>query len=222
MDRVLLERMVGAVVLVLLFVVFVPSLLDGPEGDDAESITEAADGNRTEVIVLNAPRSVSPPPPETVPEAELGEPMPLPEEPAKRPDPEPAERVEQEAEPEPEPRPEPLPEPEPKPAAQPKPESTPQPVSAPQSKPVVAAPREGFAVQVGSFGSRDNAAGFAATIQESGYKVFVIRGAVNGRAVYRVYAGPEKTRPDAEKLAGKLAADGRSVMVVDLGSRAND
>jgi DedD protein len=58
MDRALLERMIGAVVLVLLLVVVAPALLDGRNdtgSDNAQSIS-ASGGTRTEVIVLNAPR----------------------------------------------------------------------------------------------------------------------------------------------------------------------
>lgn len=67
MERALLERMVGAVVLVLLLVVLAPALLDGR--DDSANNRMVADapvdaGTRTEVIVLNAP--VTAPPPESV------------------------------------------------------------------------------------------------------------------------------------------------------------
>jgi len=172
MDRALLERMVGAVVLVLLFVVFVPSLLDGRQDSDVvrpENI-EAGVGTRTEVIVLNAAENPSPP-------ATKADKPKL----SKR---------------------------------QSKPVET-------QPKPVVEAkrqaPQEGFAVQLGSFSSRDNALGFAGATREAGYPVFVIRAAVSNATVFRVYAGPRPTREEADKLAAKLAADGRSVMVVKLG-----
>ena len=56
MDRALIERMVGAVVLVLLLVVVAPALLDGRRVVDRESLNSGVDGpTRTEVIVLNAP-----------------------------------------------------------------------------------------------------------------------------------------------------------------------
>lgn len=56
MDRALIERMVGAVVLVLLLVVVAPALLDGRRVVDRESRDSGDDGStRTEVIVLNAP-----------------------------------------------------------------------------------------------------------------------------------------------------------------------
>jgi len=88
MDRALIERMVGAVVLVLLLVVVAPALLDGRRDSDVYSRdSDPDDSIRTEVIVLNS-RSVQP-------EKELPiadeEPVELPAVPATRPDaPEPA------------------------------------------------------------------------------------------------------------------------------------
>jgi len=68
MDRALLERMVGAVVLVLLLVLLAPALLDGRDNDAVPMLAGQSDeGTRTEVIVLNAPVTAPPPPPvETV------------------------------------------------------------------------------------------------------------------------------------------------------------
>lgn len=79
MDRTLLERMVGAVVLVLLFVLFAPVLLDGSADGDNDQPARAPEqnGKRTEVIILNAPVNaadnggdrtpVAPPPRQTEP-----------------------------------------------------------------------------------------------------------------------------------------------------------
>ena len=207
MDRALLERMLGAAVLVLLFVVFVPALLDGR--DDTQSganPVQGSDGKRTEVIVLNGPR-----------EADSGADEIPPETPATR-----------------------LPDP---PAA-------PQQVSASKASDAGAAksaaagsraddalpaqtassmspraasktpPAKGFAVQLGSFGSRDNAVGFASGLSSKGYAVFVVRGSANAAEIYRVYAGPRPTRPEAETLAAKLKGEGQAVLVVDLEARA--
>ena len=189
--------MVGAVVLVLLFVVFVPALLDGPEETTASPRELASGGNRTTVIVLNE----SNPP-------EVDEPAPV----VVRSAPEPA------AEPAPEPV-KPPPEP-PQPSAPAQPETAAQ---LPQKPPAQKkqAPSEGFAVQLGSFSSRDNATSFAGSIRDAGYPVFVIHGRSGAGSVYRVYVGPESTRPDAEKLAARLKASGQSVMVVDLSGLAN-
>ncbi|MDP6437477.1 MAG: SPOR domain-containing protein [Gammaproteobacteria bacterium] len=53
MDRALIERMVGAGVLVLVLVLFAPALLDGRRDDP--DLAAFGEGMRTEVIVLNAP-----------------------------------------------------------------------------------------------------------------------------------------------------------------------
>ena len=67
MDRALLERMVGAVVLVLAFVVFAPALLDGtPEDIDGAgelvpaTVVDSKPGRSTKVIVLNEPQRAQP------------------------------------------------------------------------------------------------------------------------------------------------------------------
>jgi DedD protein len=56
MDRSLLERMVGAVVLVLLLVLLAPALLDGEQTESGTvDDVRTAGRTRTEVIVLNEP-----------------------------------------------------------------------------------------------------------------------------------------------------------------------
>ncbi len=162
--------------LVLMFVVFVPALLDGRQNSNTvrSKNIEIGVGTRTEVIVLNAAENTSPPDTQTD-----------------------------------------------KPRG---PEKQPKSVVV-RPKPVVEAkrqlPQEGFAVQLGSFSSRDNALEFADATRNSGYSVFVIRAAVANATVYRVYVGPRATREEADKLAAKLAADGQSVMVVKLGGSGN-
>jgi DedD protein len=199
MDRALLERMVGAVVLVLMFVVFVPALLDGRQEENGKQSVDNAGraATRTEVIILNAAET---PPPSVV------------ESPAPSAD-KPSEKIKVTAKA------------KPKVTAKAKPKVTAKAKSAvaPAPKPTVVAevkrqaPREGFAVQLGSFSSRDNAMSFAARVSEADYPIFVMKAATNGGAVYRVCAGPRPTREGADKLAAKLAADGQSVMVFNLG-----
>lgn len=195
MDRALMERMVGAVVLVLLFVVFVPALLDGPdEVTEAPAELSAGNNNRTAVIVLNE-----------VDEPEVEAPEPVVVQPA--PEPQTESPVSQ---------PEPAAQPAKVEAAAKAKELPPKPAARKKQ-----APNEGFAVQLGSFSSRDNATSFAGSIRDAGYPVFVIHGRSGSASVYRVYVGPESTRPDAEKVAARLKASGQSVMVVDLSGLAN-
>jgi cell division septation protein DedD len=175
MDRVLLERMVGAAVLVLLFVVFAPMLLDGREEFSSENAADSSSSVRTKVIVLNKQ-----------PEA-TGKPVQV--RPAKQ---------------------------------QPRPAPEAQAPSGSRAKPAAEAPGQGFAVQVGSFSSRENAVSFAGSLRAAGFAVFVVRGSATAGSVYRVYAGPKETRKEAEALAKRLAAEGQSVMIVDLAGRQGD
>jgi DedD protein len=206
MDRALLERMVGAVVLVLLFVVFVPALLDGrqgdQDGDEGRSDGSATRGaTRTEVIVLNAAETAAPSVAETIkpqvkapPKVPTPKAAPVVKAPPKAPTPKAAPVVKA-----------------------PKKQQAAQKQQVAQKK---QAPREGFAVQLGSFANPDNAARFAARVREADYPVFVIKAAASSGAVYRVCAGPRPTRDEADKLAAKLKADGQNVMVFDLSGLA--
>ena len=194
MDRALIERLIGAVVLVLLLVIVAPALLDGrkPEGPGKELTRIDTDELRTEVIVLNAPLDAAaepdvPPAPEAP-----GQPEELIPEPVA---PAPVART--------------TPPPEPAPVAKP----------VPQAKPAVVAKSgapEGFAVQLGSFAQRDNAEKYALAVRREGFEVFVARAAASSGSVYRVYAGPRASRAEAEQLASGLAARGRSGLVIDL------
>jgi len=192
MDRTLLERMVGAVVLVLLLVLLAPALLDGSADNAAkrDNLPVPDSGKRTEVIILNAPVTAPPPP-----AAEQRKPVSA-----------------AASQPVPAPEPKPAPKPEPKPATKPAP--------APVAKASVSAgnqPPQGFAVQLGSFSEQANATRFATRITGAGFKAFVVRSAAGSGSIYRVYSGPEANREAADKLAGRLKSAGYSVLVVDLG-----
>jgi DedD protein len=61
MDRALIERMVGAIVLVVLIVVVAPALLDGRDSSGPlQQPTGSGGQNRTEVIMLNGPAGSAP------------------------------------------------------------------------------------------------------------------------------------------------------------------
>ena len=79
---------------------------------------------------------------------------------------------------------------------------------------------EGFAVQLGSFSSRDNANRFAGELSGEGYEAFVMEGTSNNKRVYRVRVGPRPTRAAAERLAGTLSQAGHQGMVVTLPANA--
>ena len=61
MDRALIERMLGAAVLVFLLVVIAPALLDGEIKDSANKPGEGKPGStRTQVIILGRPATSEP------------------------------------------------------------------------------------------------------------------------------------------------------------------
>ena len=175
MDRALLERMVGAAVLVLLFVVFAPMLLDGREESSAEIAADSSPSVRSKVIVLNKQPETTGSPVQVQPIKQQPRPIPKAQAPVRD-----------------------------------------------LAKPAAEAPRQGFAVQLGSFSSRENAVGLAGSLQAAGFAVFVVRGSASAGSVYRVYAGPKNTRKEAEALAKRLAAEGQSFMVVDMAGRQDD
>jgi DedD protein len=193
MDRALIERMVGAVVLVLLLVVVAPALLDGRRASDREINESAADGSiRTEVIVLNAPLGGS----------EVSQPV-SGDEPVKSAVKPTRVAVSKSA---------PVAKKEPAPVVEQKISSRADPTRQ----------IEGYAVQIGSFGKKANADQFAAGLSGEGYAVFVMQAKTATGTVYRVNAGPRSTRGAAEKLAAVIRKSGHSAMVVELGSKANE
>jgi DedD protein len=79
---------------------------------------------------------------------------------------------------------------------------------------VVASRAPRFAVQLGSFASRDTANRIAADLRARRFGAFVSPVASGGRRLYRVRVGPLADRPAAEVLQGRLAALGRNGTVV--------
>ena len=64
-----------------------------------------------------------------------------------------------------------------------------------------------WVVQLGSFASRENAAGLVATLKKSGYTAFIEENADGDKVSYRVRVGPELTKVVAEEIRDKLNAD---------------
>jgi cell division septation protein DedD len=262
MDRALIERMVGAVVLVLVLVMLAPALLDGErngEGTDSSSASEQG-RMRTEVIVLNEPlnpRAVAEPEADSVEfpvakgstdrkKTDQGKSDPQKISPdrvarqkesaADKQSVAPAKPVVARAEPEPvKPKQtaaaladKPIQKAAPIATKVAPPVPAPQPVAkaivtqrqAPaQSVPLRSPPPAGFAVQLGSFSSRENAENYALAVRKEGFEVFLTLAAMPSGSVYRVHAGPRPTRAAAEKLSAVLAGSGRSVMIVDLNAQ---
>lgn len=198
MDRRLKERLVGAIVLVVIMIVVVPLFLDGPAHNRVaprETVSESVDlaptDRRPHVIQLDAPTPTATAAPgpasERQPTAEVSEPTPGQAAPARPPrstgaaekaDPGPAERA---------------------------------PV---QAAPAVASQASGWAVQVGSFSSEKNARGLVADLRGKQYSAFHVRKNIEGRILFRVLIGPEQNRERAEALARRLRDDGLPTTIV--------
>jgi len=193
MDFLLKQRLVGAIVLVALGVIFIPMLLEGPEQTlvpEIEALPEPIDQQ------LSKPLDAFPAP-DAIP-AEPEEYVVL-------------------ADPEPEPEPEPASETGPKePPVSVPPVSQPETLSPPparEEKPLKAGALGSWVVQAGSFSSEQNALRLRDTLREAGFVTQVEKARVGGKSRYRVRVGPFLVRDDAEKsekqLLDKFAIKGR-------------
>lgn len=193
MDRALKERIIGAVVLVLVVVLVVPVFLDGPPGDE-EIVSKTVplpgqSDQKTQTVVLDRDRD------EPVPVA--AEPTPEPS----RPEPQPAAR-------------------EPASQAEPVARAVPEPVpqeTAPEMPPVVtgsSSPTGMWAVQLGSFGNQENAERLAADLRKQGFAAFLSKLSTGSGDLHRVRIGPQKDRESAEAMAERLLKAGHKGQVV--------
>lgn len=201
MDRQLLERMIGAVVLIVALVLVVPAILDGPESPAPVTATGAAatDAGMRTVTIRPAAETTRPPMP--APRV-AAEPAPAPPEPT-------AQQLAAAAAAAKEVKPAagtaaPLA----KPAASPP--AAPQPRAQSTSRHRAA----GWAVQLGSFARRENATRLAKELQEKGFSSYLEPLNSGGRTLHRVRVGPVGQREAAAKLASRLAASGYRGQVV--------
>jgi len=186
-QQALKQRLIGAVVLVALAVIFLPMLLSGPvertRVDVPLDVPEEPD-------VIDAPALPEPDlPAERDPGAELAsEPRPLPQEAPATAGSAPAGE---------------MPVPETAGGAAADAAEAPSEPSAEAAAPD--RPAGGFAVQVGGFGSRDNALRLRDRLREDDFAAWVDVAEVDGRTMYRVRVGPVSERSEAEALAQQLA-----------------
>ena len=198
MERALKERIIGAVVLVLVVVLVVPIFLDGPP-DDTEIVSERVllpgqDDQKTQTVVLERDRE------DPVPVATS--PTPARQEPARE---EPKPVVVEQKPPEAETT---TPE-----TTTPKP--TPEPVKEPVIEQAAASTTGMWAVQLGSFSNKDNAEKLAADLRKQGYAAFLSQLTTNsGELRHRVRIGPQKDREGAEEMARRLSRAGHEGQVV--------
>jgi len=222
MDSRAKQRLTGAVILVAVFVLFVPELLTGP-GKNTPADTPAEEGLRRYTIDLDAQAN----PGQTMPRA--GEPAvalpavenPMQAAPALA---TPGESAAPESDgPAPSQAAPPPAETDHVAAATPPPARSTAPAPAPRvesarpaSAPAAPPEKGGFAVQLGSFGSRDNADRLVRDMTAKGFAAFVAPIKSNGRELYRVRVGPARDRPQAEALAAQLRRIGQTGSIVPI------
>lgn len=192
------QRLIGAIVLVLLAVVFVPMVLDPEPRRD-----------RVEPLLAIPPKEGAAPLP-----AVAKAPEPAPERAAaESPKTEPAVAEAAKSEPAPAATPKVEPKAEPKPAAA---KAEPKPAAA-KSEAKAAAPRlEGFAVQVGAFREEGKLAQARGKIAAAKLPHYTERLDSSSGELTRLRAGPFATREAAEKAAAQLKRAGLDGRVVPL------
>lgn len=170
MDQRFKQRLIGAVVLVALAVIFLPMLLSGP-------------AERTRVdIELAIPDAPTAPPTPNLPDADMLD------------EPEPGQALESQPAPV---EPEALPE-----AAAPAQANSPEDAA---PLPQTTSDAGGFFVQVGAFGSNENAQRLAQRLRDDEFSVVVRDETVDEQTRHIVWVGPEASRQSAERVAQRLA-----------------
>lgn len=195
MERALKERIIGAVILVIFVVLVVPIFLDGPPDDEMIServLLPGQEAQNTTTVVLDRERT------EPIPAGTRQEQVELPPTNGAASDEsnaEPAAAVEQAQV-----------------MLQVAPQQTPQ-----QQPEVVAAAASAtgmWAVQLGSFSSKQNAEKLAADLRKQGYAAFLSQLATNSGKLHRVRIGPQKDRESAEAMAARLQKVGHKGQVL--------
>ncbi len=204
MDQQLKQRLVGAVVLVSLAVIFIPVILEGPD-DEWEPRTQTI----PQPPQLDFHAGMDLPLPDTEDESDAGpaEATPGQAEPA---------RVQEDSR-----------DATPVPAStisEPAPVTTPAKATTPAAReePAPASLADGWYAQVGSFSQQANAVRLRDRLTKSGYSAHLQQTDSGKGSSYRVLAGPEQGREDAEKLLRKLIKDLRlnKGIVVEISARS--
>lgn len=187
------ERLVGALVLVALVVLFVPAILKGRDPGPVAP-PEPAPTRRVEVPIDNA---------KPVPEEQILVPEPPRPDAAPVAAPPDATGAKTDAAEAAEPRAAlpPAPVPAPRDAAA-------GPAAKPKPAPATVAITSAWAVQLGAFSNRAKAEQLVAELRKRRYAAFVLEYRASGQVLYRVRVGPEQDRARAEAIAARLAKDG--------------
>jgi len=180
MDFLLKQRLVGAIVLVALGVIFIPVLLEGPEQTlvpEMEALPEPLSQQlRKPLDAFPAPDTIPVEPEQSI---VLSDPQP-----------EPVPETRQEEAPAPV---QPVNEPEP---------LSPPPV--PEEKALKPGPLASWVVQAGSFSSEQNALRLRDKLRQADFVTQVEKARVDGKSHYRVRVGPFLERAEAEKSRKQL------------------
>ena len=224
------ERLTGAAVLVILGVILIPLLLDGPDpaapsdpvadpGRQIIEIKRGADKPAGPGTAAQATADVEPAPAARTPAPSAkSAPAAAPDSTAAKA--QAAQSTARSTQPAtaaaatPQPA-KPSPKPAPRPAAQTAVQPAPK-----QSGPAAVPPPSaegGWAIQIGSFGSRDNADRLRRQLVGEGYPVFLMPVQSGGRTLHRVRVGPYGDRATANEVARRLAAAGPGGTVVRHG-----
>ena len=178
------QRIIGAIVLVALAVIFIPILLPGHRDlgfSETESHIPPKPAELENLKVLELEKPLPAPAPREIVRTPIDERSP------------PAPKTESET-----------PAVEPKPAAADKKVSTPPASQEPKSDTPTTA--KAWVVQVGSFSKRDNALRLRDQLRSKGYKTFVEQISTADKTFYRVRVGPVVTRDNALALQKELQA----------------
>lgn len=181
MDQSHKQRLVGAIVLVALGLIFIPTILDFSQDEPhplaSREMPEAPDVMKMEVLPLeiwseridpeidSSQRIVETPTPLTEP---LEEPVAVVEE---------------------------------------KPASSPVAIEKPASKPDIPGGAMAWVVQVASFSDESKAFKLRDRLRTAGHATFVERYRANSGVIYRVKVGPVLLRSEADKLKGQIATE---------------
>ena len=197
MDQMLKQRLIGAIVIISLAVIFIPMILEGP--DDGLS-----------------PRTQDMPPPPTIDyqsEVDLPVPAETPEPPEA-----PADNVTgQEVSALPEPavsQPEAVTSQAAAPVKQEEPAVVKQPPAKAPPVTATAGTQGGWVLQVGSFTQEGNAVSLRDSLSKAGYQVSVLEVKGASGLVHRVLIGPVSDRQAAEKLRDKLSREQKLTALV--------
>lgn len=185
MENGLKQRIIGALVLVVAAVVFLPMLLSGQDETVEVQVEVPA------APTMNDSELVAAPPP-TLPEPAAVAEIPQPAEQPAPVAPEPSTEIA-------------LVSPAPSVVA-PEPEVAPQPTPSPSAgstAPAVAA-SDSWVIQQGSFSSQSNAERFRKVLVDQGYNAYTRDGQAGGNTIVRVYVGPLSSREAAARIRDEL------------------